>query len=244
MFLEAEEKNFSLFNYVNELNSDIEKLEMQISDTKIEIEKYKGQGVSTDTQRKQILRNLEDKLERTEQKTKEYNKSYNDAMGTINHLKTGIHSIFSRIGCGTGSTEEMLGNQGVTESNMMQYLGLIEQRTSEILQLYAQSQQLGDQATVGVGADHGENSKKKESGVSPKRPYQGIQAERVGVKQKAHAKLTVNPPAFEDFSDDDESDREDDERPLTRDELKRKWERGNNRMGGNWGKNKGGGRRK
>ncbi|GMH50060.1 hypothetical protein TrRE_jg8223, partial [Triparma retinervis] len=143
-FLEAEEKNFSLFNYVNELNSDIEKLEMQISDTKIEIEKYKGQGVSTDTQRKQILRNLEDKLERTEHKTKEYNKSYEDAMGTINHLKTGIHSIFSRIGCGTGSTEEMLGNQGVTESNMMQYLGLIEQRTSEILQLYAQSQLAAD----------------------------------------------------------------------------------------------------
>lgn len=38
--------------------------------------------------------------------------------------------------------EEMLGNQGVTESNMMQYLGIIEQRTSEILQAYAASQQM------------------------------------------------------------------------------------------------------
>jgi hypothetical protein len=34
----------------------------------------------------------------------------------------------------------MLGNQGVTESNMMQYLGIIEQRTIEILQMYAASQ--------------------------------------------------------------------------------------------------------
>lgn len=34
----------------------------------------------------------------------------------------------------------MLGNQGVTESNMMQYLGIIEQRTIEILHTYAQSQ--------------------------------------------------------------------------------------------------------
>ena len=40
------------------------------------------------------------------------------------------------------SVEEMLGNQGVTESNMMQYLGIIEQRTSEILQAYAASQQM------------------------------------------------------------------------------------------------------
>jgi coiled-coil domain-containing protein 63/114 len=221
MFLEAEDKNFSLFNYVNELNSDIEKLEMQISDTKIEIEKYKGQGVSTDTQRKQILRNLEDKLERTELKTKEYNKSYEDAMGTINHLKTGIHSIFSRIGCGTGSTEEMLGNQGVTESNMMQYLGLIEQRTSEILQLYAQSQQALDNPEVHAVVTSDKSASKK--------PYGGVQTERMGIMQPAHKRLTVNPPAFEDFSDDDESDREDDERPLTRDELKRKWERGNGR---------------
>lgn len=38
--------------------------------------------------------------------------------------------------------EEMLGNQGVTESNMMQYLGIIEQRASEILQAYAASQQM------------------------------------------------------------------------------------------------------
>ncbi|CAM9479010.1 unnamed protein product, partial [Hapterophycus canaliculatus] len=64
-------------------------------------------------------------------------------MKTINQLKTGIHSIFSRIGAGSNSSvEEMLGNQGVTESNMMQYLGIIEQRTSEILQAYAASQQM------------------------------------------------------------------------------------------------------
>lgn len=36
----------------------------------------------------------------------------------------------------------MLGNQGVTESNIMQYLGIIEQRTSEILNAYAASQHM------------------------------------------------------------------------------------------------------
>ena len=33
-----------------------------------------------------------------------------------------------------------MGNQGVTESNMLQYLGIIEQRTTDILQAYAHSQ--------------------------------------------------------------------------------------------------------
>jgi hypothetical protein len=33
-------------------------------------------------------------------------------------------------------------SEGVTEANMMQYLGIIEQRTNEILQLYATTQAL------------------------------------------------------------------------------------------------------
>lgn len=46
--------------------------------------------------------------------------------------------------------EEMLGNQGVTESNMMQYLGIIEERTIEILQLYGASQSANEQSS-GIG---------------------------------------------------------------------------------------------
>ena len=70
-FLEAEDKNFSLFNYVNELNSEIERLELMISETKGEIETCKGAGVSNDTQKKQILRNLDDRLLRTSEKVDE-----------------------------------------------------------------------------------------------------------------------------------------------------------------------------
>ena len=70
-FIQAEDQNFSLFNYVNELNAEIEKLEHQTSNVKAEIEKYKGQGVNTDNQRKKILRDLEDRLARTEAKADE-----------------------------------------------------------------------------------------------------------------------------------------------------------------------------
>ena len=54
--------------------------------------------------------------------------------------QVGIQSIFNKIGCNTPANMEMLGNEGVTEANMMQYLGIIEQRTNEILQLYAATQ--------------------------------------------------------------------------------------------------------
>lgn len=55
------------------------------------------------------------------------------------------------------SVEEMLGNQGVTESNMMQYLGIIEQRTSEILHAYASSQQMTQAVNTQVRISSGQS---------------------------------------------------------------------------------------
>ena len=90
----ARVQNFSLFSYVNELNTDIERLEEQIAEIKSEIEKYKGQGVNTENQRKKILKDLEDKLSKTEAKSQQYDEKYQAAQKTVNALKIGITSIF------------------------------------------------------------------------------------------------------------------------------------------------------
>lgn len=205
-FLEAEEQNFSLFNYVNDINSEIERLEHAIADMRNQIEKFRGQGMSTDTQRKKALRDLEDKLVRTVKKADDYDFRYQRAVKTIAQLKNGIHSIFTRIGAATTSVEEMLGNQGVTESNMMQYLGIIEQRTSEILQAYAASQ---------IGQPN----------------EQSLQLPSVVVAESP-SKLSVVAPSYEDMSSGEDSDSEEDERPLTRQELDKRTMREFSRKGG------------
>lgn len=43
-FIRAEDQNFSLFNYVNDLTNEIEKMENATGEVKEEIKKYKGQG--------------------------------------------------------------------------------------------------------------------------------------------------------------------------------------------------------
>jgi len=196
-FLEAEEQNFSLFNYVNDINTEIERLEHSISDMRSQIEKYRGQGMSTDTQRKKTLRDLEDKLLRTGNKAHEYEARYQTAARTITQLKNGIQSIFTRIGAASTSVDEMLGNQGVTESNMMQYLGIIEQRTSEILQAYAASQ-------IGLPSEH------------------TLQLPSV-VDAAATHKFDVRPPSYDDISSGEDSEEQEgnEERPLTRNEIER-----------------------
>jgi hypothetical protein len=115
-------------------------LEETISGTKGEINKYQGQGVNSDNQRKRILGDLEKRLTKTEVTANQYEDKYSQANQTINSLKQGIQSIFDKIGCDDEVTKEMLGNAGVTESNMMQYLGIIEQRGNELLQLYEMQQ--------------------------------------------------------------------------------------------------------
>ena len=217
-FIDAEEQNFSLFNYVNELNNEIEKLEVQITDIKSEIEKYRGQGVNTENQRKKILKDLEDKLQKTEAKSQQYDEKYQVAQKTVNALKVGIQSIFYKIGCEKMPQSEMLDkSEGVTEANMMQYLGIVEQRTNEILQLYAQHQAAvqgkpGDPAAVAAILGQG-----------PHLP--------AGTTQ-----ITINPPSTgEDFDSDDESDDEVNDMPLSRKDLKDRALKGLTKRGGGGG---------
>jgi chromosome segregation ATPase len=204
-FLEAEEQNFSLFNYVNDINTEIERLEHNISDMRNQIEKYRGQGMSTDTQRRKLAKDLQEKLERTKKQTEEYEVRYQTATRTITQLKNGIHQIFTRIGAANQSVDEMLGNQGVTETNMLQYLGIIEQRTSEILQQFAATQ-------IGAGLES------------------TLQLPSVVAAEK-NAQLSVQPPSYDEMSDGENSEGEEDERPLTRSELEKRTQSSVSRKG-------------
>jgi chromosome segregation ATPase len=211
-FIHAEEQNFSLFNYVNELNTDIERLEEQIAEIKGEIEKYKGQGVNTENQRKKILKDLEDKLQKTEAKSHQYDEKYQAAQKTVNALKVGIQSIFHKIGCDKMPQSENLDKtEGVTELNMMSYLGIIEQRTNEILQLYAQHQ------AAQQGKEGDPSAVAAILGQGPQLP--------AGTTQ-----ISINPPSTgDDFDSDEESGEEDEDKPLSRQELKDRAMRGLNR---------------
>merc|ERR1719161_2550584 len=198
-FINAEDTNFTLFKYNNELSADIEKLEQQIADYKEEYVRLSGSGTrKEDTDKVKILETLEEKWSDIDKKAVLYNDKYQDANQTLMHIRSGIESIFRRIGCslddlpsGTGTT--------ISEVNMMIFLAVIEHRTNELLKLYDQLREGGDIE------DHAAESKGK----------------------PAHSSANLNiklPSTVEDYSDDEDDD--DDQRPFTRDELKTKTLRG------------------
>ena len=196
-FLDAEDQNFTLFTYVNDLNLEIEKVESQINDIKGDIEKFKGQGNDSESQRKKILDQLEDKLRQTEEKTEHTERQYEQSTKTITGLKSGIFNIFNKIGCASLTNKELL-ESGINQGNMMQYLGIIEQRTNELLQIYAASQQ---QPT-------GDGGSSMVLGAGPSVPA-------------GHAAITIEPPSVLDEKSDesDGDDNAEEERPLNREEI-------------------------
>ena len=192
-FINAEEKNFSLFNYVNELNSDIEKVDEQIATLKAEIDSHKSQGGSQENQRRRIVSDLEEKLQKSIARADMYEEKTVHTQKTLGALKAGMQSIYDKIGCKDMPSASGLDEHESNDANMIAFLGLIEERTNQILS--------------GAG-EEGEEAGGAILGLGPQTPAGAIH-------------LNVNPPATgDDFSSDDESDDDDEDRPLTRDELK------------------------
>jgi len=194
-FLMSEDRNFSLFNFVNGQRSEIERLELRIATTKKDIEVFQGLGAGADAARKKALRVLADKVAKAEAKRAEHEARFEEASGTVAQLRAGIQSIFTRLGANRGLNDDeegVVGNQGVTEANMMQHLGIIEQRATDCLQSFVELQHVSS-VDLGVPGSAG------------------------------LANLSVVPPAWEDTGhaeDDDEFN--DDERPLNRVEAHRR----------------------
>jgi coiled-coil domain-containing protein 63/114 len=227
-FIKNEDQNFSLFNYVNEQTNEIEKLEEHIQQLKEEEQKYAQESGEDTQQQKHVLKELELKVASTESAVDKYEMRCNSIHMTIEELKKGISSMFTKIECDPGTMLEDAAHATVTEANILQYLGLIEARCNEVLQSYAayqQKERARQQAldrTEDEDAISGAAAVLNVLGTGPTIPV-------------GHELIHVNPPKLDDASSEEGSDNEDDNelRPLTRDELKAKaLSRMNRRRGG------------
>lgn len=200
-FIDVEDTNFALFNYVNEQNNEIEKLNDEIQGIKDDIEKFKEQGIELEEQRRVILKQLEEKQNTAHSEADEYEQKYKEVAKILDQLKAGIDSLFNKINCDRAAIDDMLGAaSGVTEGNMLQYLGIIEQRTNELLavQTYLNTKDADKYDPKAPGL----------LGGGPSGPQQQI---------------PIFPPAVGDEYESDGSEgSEDESRPFTRHELENK----------------------
>lgn len=209
-FIENEDHNFKMFNYLNELTMEIEKSEETIVELKAEQDKYRGQDKGAASQRKRLIKELQDRASEADGNALRYEDILKHLSNQVTQIARTIEGLCSKIGCNTKLLVEMGAEAGCNESNIMMYLGVVEQRANELLSTYLSLQHHGHTG-VGVGDNSGHWSP---AGVlvGPNTP-QGMSTVSIAV-----------PTTSEDYESEDSEEEE--EHPLSRDELQAKTMRG------------------
>eukprot|EP00759_Apiculatamorpha_spiralis_P007849 PhF_6_TR14943/c0_g1_i1/m.23432 len=134
-FLHSEDDNFSLFNYVNELHNEVEKLEGQNAELQNEIEKL-TQGSEVDQQRKKQLRGLEERLRSEDEKCAKFEQLAGRCEGILREVVSIVDQMFTRLDCDEQKIVEAQGIAELTIENILLYLASIEVRADDFLKSY------------------------------------------------------------------------------------------------------------
>lgn len=143
-------------------------------------------------------------MDSTNEAAEKFETKYVKSSKLLSSLKIGIQNIFHKIKCDETTMSDMLSGQKVVvnDVNIMKFLGMIEQRTNEILQLSA----------LTSGSQDGGSLEKKSLidiiGPGPTHP--------VG-DQKMQVKL----PTMDEYTDDEETDDGDSKLPQKLDQIKK-----------------------
>ncbi|XP_022065480.1 coiled-coil domain-containing protein 114 [Acanthochromis polyacanthus] len=137
-FIQAEDRNFALYNFVTEQMKGVEALRDEISQIQEEMEQFQVKGLQQEQDHQSQLRDIEEKRKEIELQAEDYENQGSSISKILDEIMTGINSIFSKLEYDRSKAEDLLGSSaGITENNIMFYLGLLEQKTNELLTVQA-----------------------------------------------------------------------------------------------------------
>ena len=146
------EKNiFALMQHINSLTSEAEFLETHVRENKEEIDKLKGASKKRSEMREMLMRDLEKRSAVAKKSIHTTAEKINAAANILSRLQDCLKYTFDEIHCIANiPAAEQLCKVNMTESSMMSFLGVIQQRTNQVLTMYEHF--LMDQATATKGS--------------------------------------------------------------------------------------------
>ncbi|KAK3512810.1 hypothetical protein QTP70_025343 [Hemibagrus guttatus] len=137
-FIQAEDRNFALFNYVNEQNTKAEALKDEIRQIKEDMKKFQVEDLQQEQEHHTTLKQTEELQRDAEAQALEYEVQAKEITEALDQIKTGVNNLFNKIGCDRAAVDDLLGSSaGIRDSNIMTYLKLVEQKTNELLTVQA-----------------------------------------------------------------------------------------------------------
>ncbi|KAI9203021.1 uncharacterized protein BJ171DRAFT_158220 [Polychytrium aggregatum] len=334
-FKAIEDQNFSLFNYVNEINNEVECCAEDIVKIQNHIDEMKIENVKTEESRKKLMKSLEEQLSHTNSRCSQYESQYNEVTFLISDLRKAVEGLIFNLQhtrlpsmsprkpaqsssqnsthpttpahpslssggldetaegaesheakdedghesseeynsssrealskAATDSGEEqnaeadqaeqerkvdyvisadMIPGGVVTDTNLLQVLGIVEQKTNELLTMhyiFNAPKKSGSSAPSGSAGVEDKGELGKEGVVITTGGVGGL----LGLgPQPTVNNLSIMAPTIGDDQYSDDNMSEDDDRPMTRDELMQKTMKGLSKREKNAGVKIGGGKNK
>lgn len=168
-YIAHEEEMFSLYNFIQTMNSDIDAVIEQTSQLEADIAKFKADQLDQDQQRRKKIDELQSKLQSTLEATKHLEEQNAIQQESVSQISKKVGTLFFKLSCDQMDTKgsnvngksrfstarpeskaTLLTGQGCTESNVLDYLGCIEQRAVDIISEYLHIMNTRDAAAGGV----------------------------------------------------------------------------------------------
>ena len=155
-YVAVEEEMFSLYNFIQTVNAEIDNVVEQQNQIVIDIEVYKQQQLEQEQQRKGVLDELNERIEAALEMKRLAEEQHALLQDGVAQISKKVQSIFFKLQCdqmeskgaqqGNGkkgvtvsrpeSKVALLIGQGISESNVLDYMGCIEQRAVDIIAEY------------------------------------------------------------------------------------------------------------
>ncbi|XP_028854865.1 coiled-coil domain-containing protein 114 isoform X2 [Denticeps clupeoides] len=135
-FNEIEDRSFALFNYMNEQNSEAENQKEKINQIKEKLDQLYSEEMQHQSEHHAALQDLKELQTDIAAQASEFQAS---AISRImDQIKAGVSHVTKNLSCDHSLVEDMLSStSAITDNNIMTHLGLLEQKSNEFLTIQA-----------------------------------------------------------------------------------------------------------
>lgn len=155
-YIAHEEEMFSLYNFIQAMNTEIDQVIEGTAQLESDIAQFKSDQQDQDQQRRTTIDELQQRLASTLEVTKSLEEQNMMQQESVSQISKKVGTLFFKLSCDQMDTKGSQANaknqrfatsrpeskaalitgQGVTDSNVLDYLGCIEQRAVDIISEY------------------------------------------------------------------------------------------------------------
>ncbi|KAA0161206.1 hypothetical protein FNF27_03848 [Cafeteria roenbergensis] len=147
-FVKGEEANFSLFNFIAEQSSEIERIEDAIADMRAEADVAASASGSRASTSRGVLRDLEGKLSASRAAVSKFEERCGTAQTRVDAVCAAVGRSYRRLECDERGMGALLAGATVTETNAISFLSVVEQRAAELIEAFMAAKSVDDGIAV------------------------------------------------------------------------------------------------